>query len=55
MLQAVGSESMQLVASPLRFDGIRPKIFSRAPALGANTDAALALIKARPQWRNPAD
>jgi crotonobetainyl-CoA:carnitine CoA-transferase CaiB-like acyl-CoA transferase len=55
MLQAaVGAESMRLVASPLRFDGIRPKIVSRAPALGADTEAALALIKARPQWRDPA-
>ena len=51
MLQAVGPEAMRLVASPLRFDGIRPQIVSRAPALGADTDAALTLLKARPQWR----
>jgi crotonobetainyl-CoA:carnitine CoA-transferase CaiB-like acyl-CoA transferase len=53
ILQEVGVEAMQLVASPLRFDGIRPKIFARAPALGADTDTALALIEARPPWKDP--
>jgi crotonobetainyl-CoA:carnitine CoA-transferase CaiB-like acyl-CoA transferase len=53
MLQAVGAESLKLVASPLRFDGIRPKILTQAPALGADTDRALALIKDRPSWRDP--
>jgi crotonobetainyl-CoA:carnitine CoA-transferase CaiB-like acyl-CoA transferase len=53
MLQAVGAESLQLVASPLRFDGIRPAIRAPAPRLGADTKRALGLIKHRPAWRDP--
>jgi crotonobetainyl-CoA:carnitine CoA-transferase CaiB-like acyl-CoA transferase len=53
MLQATGAEAMQLVATPLRFDGIRPKILTRAPALGADTERALALIQGRPMWKTP--
>jgi crotonobetainyl-CoA:carnitine CoA-transferase CaiB-like acyl-CoA transferase len=50
MLSAVNGSSMMLVGCPLRFDGERPRLKTRAPALGADTDRALELLKARGRW-----
>ena len=46
MSSAAGS-ALRLVSSPLRFDGIRPGIKKEAPALGADTEHALELFRAR--------
>src|SRR5690606_3746807 len=36
MVQPVPQSQMHLTAAPMRFDGVRPTIRSKAPALGAN-------------------
>jgi crotonobetainyl-CoA:carnitine CoA-transferase CaiB-like acyl-CoA transferase len=46
MSSAAGS-ALRLVGSPLRFDGVRPGIHTVAPALGADTERALELFRAR--------
>jgi crotonobetainyl-CoA:carnitine CoA-transferase CaiB-like acyl-CoA transferase len=43
-------DGMSLVGLPLRFDGVRPEIRSRAPALGADTAQASSLFANRPHW-----
>lgn len=50
MLSSVNGGSMMLVGCPLRFDGERPRLKSRAPALGADTERALELLKSRGRW-----
>jgi len=52
MLTSVCGGTMNLVGSPLRFDGIRPQIHRQAPALGADTDRAMDLIAARRRWED---
>ncbi len=51
MLSRVEGSSMMLVGCPLRFDGERPRLVRRAPALGADNERALDLVKSRPRWR----
>jgi len=50
MMSAVNGGSMMLVGCPLRFDGERPPLERRAPALGADNDTALDLLKTRGRW-----
>ena len=52
MLSPVCGGTMNLVGSPLRFDGVRPQIHRQAPALGADTDQALELIASRRRWED---
>lgn len=46
-------DGMSLVGLPLRFDGVRPKIRHRAPALGADTARAMSLFDDRPPRKQP--
>jgi crotonobetainyl-CoA:carnitine CoA-transferase CaiB-like acyl-CoA transferase len=48
IMVSAGVGGMKVVGSPLRFDGIRPRIHKSAPVLGADTDRALDLFKRRP-------
>ncbi len=52
MLSPVCDGTMNLVGSPLRFDGLRPQIHRPAPALGADTDRALELIASLRRWED---
>ncbi|HWK34805.1 MAG TPA: CoA transferase [Sphingomonas sp.] len=47
MLQPTPDGTMQLVASPLRFDGERPQVRWAAPALGADNDRVPDLVAAK--------
>jgi crotonobetainyl-CoA:carnitine CoA-transferase CaiB-like acyl-CoA transferase len=51
MLRSPQDAEMPLVASPLRFDGIRPAVRTAAPTLGSDTDRAAALVDARKRWK----
>jgi crotonobetainyl-CoA:carnitine CoA-transferase CaiB-like acyl-CoA transferase len=53
MLRRPANGEMSLVALPLRFDGIRPAVRSKAPALGDDTDRAASLLAERPRWIEP--
>lgn len=46
MLQATPDGAMRLVASPLRFDGERPRVRWGAPALGADNERVSGLVAA---------
>jgi crotonobetainyl-CoA:carnitine CoA-transferase CaiB-like acyl-CoA transferase len=52
MLKPVGDSEMDLVGSPLSFNGVRPRIRSLAPTLGADTHRALDLIGSRRRWKD---
>jgi crotonobetainyl-CoA:carnitine CoA-transferase CaiB-like acyl-CoA transferase len=52
MLLPVCGGAMNLVGSPLRFDGIRPEIRTQAPTLGADTDRAMDLVSSRARWKD---